>query len=339
MSLDLSTVSAVRRRWYAAPGRQRRLREPVVSVGNLSHGGRGKTPLVGLLARLLIEAGERPAILTRGYGRRQSDEGVVVVSDGVHLLADVDRAGDEPLMLARAVPGACVLVSAQRALAGAVAERLFGATVHILDDGFQHLALARDLDLVLVSPDDLADRPVPFGRLREPIAALGAADALIVDGPDDLAVLQRLGPAAPAPRFQLRRAAGAPLPLEPGRSWAAPDRRIVAVAGIARPHRFVDTLSAAGWTVHELVVFGDHHAYTTADLASIRSAAERAGAPVATTAKDAVRLLPFRPLPVPIAVVPLAVSVEPAGAFREWLVERLAAAREIERGAEQFDRM
>ncbi len=102
-------------------------------------GGRGKTPVVAYVARLLVEAGERPAILSRGYGRRRQEDGVVVVSDGRHLLADLDRSGDEPLMLARTVPGAAVLVCERRALAGALAERRFGATVHVLDDGFQHV--------------------------------------------------------------------------------------------------------------------------------------------------------------------------------------------------------
>src|SRR5436309_5542440 len=107
---------SLRRRWYARPGRQHRLRRPVVSVGNLSFGGRGKTPLSAHIARLLMDAGERPAILTRGYARRRPADGVVVVSDGEHILADVDRSGDEPFQLARDLPGTCVLVCEQRSL-------------------------------------------------------------------------------------------------------------------------------------------------------------------------------------------------------------------------------
>lgn len=323
----------MRRRWYAAPGRQHRLRRPVVSVGNVSHGGRGKTPLVGWLARLLVGAGERPAILTRGYARRRPEDGVVVVSDGIRILADLDRSGDEPLMLAHDVPGACVLVSEQRALAGALAERVLGATVHLLDDGFQHLALARDLDLVLVSPDDLAGRHGPFG-LRESLAALAHADAVIVDGvaPDAPA---RAATAAGTLWVELRRGAGAPVPLEPDRPWAAPERQVLAMAGIAQPQRFADMLSAAGWTVVELIAFGDHHAYDASDLARLRAAADRTRASVLTTAKDAVRLMLFRPLPVPVAVVPLTVSVEPVGQFRAWFFDRLRAAREIKDTAER----
>jgi tetraacyldisaccharide 4'-kinase len=326
----VSELALWRRRWYAGAGRQQRLRRPVISVGNLSHGGRGKTPVVGLLARWLVEAGERPAILTRGYARSRPEDGVVVVSDGRHLLADVERGGDEPLMLARDAPGACVVVSEQRALAGALAERALDATVHLLDDGFQHLQLARDLDVVIVTREDLADRPVPFGRLREPVAALAAADAVLMDvasGPDGPRSPAESGAEIAAPdRFLLRRAIGEPVPLEPERAWSAADRRVVAVAGIARPQRFVDSLRAAGWTVAEALMFGDHHAYTGTDLAGMAAAANRAGAPIVTTAKDAARLLRLRPLPVPIAFVPLAIAIDPPR-FREWMFERLAEGR------------
>jgi tetraacyldisaccharide 4'-kinase len=324
----VSELALWRRRWYAGAGRQHRLRRPVISIGNLSHGGRGKTPVVSLLARWLVEAGERPAILTRGYARSRPEDGVVVVSDGRHLLADVERGGDEPLLLARDAPGACVVVSEQRALAGALAERALGATVHLLDDGFQHLQLARDLDVVIVTREDLADRPVPFGRLREPVAALAAADAVLMDGaagPEGPGIRLQSGADA-AVRFAVRREIGDPLPLEPERSWSAPDRRVVAVAGIARPQRFVESLRAAGWIVAEALTFGDHHRYTATDLAAIAVAANRAGAPVVTTAKDAARLLRLRPLTVPFAFVPLAVSVDPPK-FREWVFERLAERR------------
>jgi tetraacyldisaccharide 4'-kinase len=326
-------MPSLRRRWYTAPGRQHRLRRPVISIGNLSMGGRGKTPLVAHIARMLVEAGERPAILARGYGRRRTEDGVVVVSDGTHLLADVDRSGDEPLMLARDVPGARVLVCDQRALAGALAERLFGATVHLLDDGFQHLALARDIDLVIVNGADAEDRPVPFGRLRESMEALSCAHAVIVDqeNPDGGAG----APACPprpdltvgdfARRFSLHRQVRLPIPVDPDRSWTAADRRVIAVAGIANPARFAHALAAAGWTVVDRLSFADHHQYTPSDLGRIAAAARRMGAAVVTTAKDAIRLLPMRPLPVAIAYVPLDVTVEPAGAFRGWLFERLRA--------------
>jgi tetraacyldisaccharide 4'-kinase len=175
---------AARARREAGRRHARPLRQPVVSIGNLSVGGSGKTPLVAFVASLLRDLGERPAVLSRGYARQRAEDGVVVVSDGRSLCADVDRAGDEPMWLARALPGVAVLVAADRHLAGALAESRLGATVHVLDDGFQHHGLARDVDLVVVSAADLADVTLPAGRLREPLEALARADALVVPAGD-----------------------------------------------------------------------------------------------------------------------------------------------------------
>ncbi|HYN08292.1 MAG TPA: tetraacyldisaccharide 4'-kinase [Vicinamibacterales bacterium] len=352
----------LRRSWYAVPGRQHKLRQPVVSVGNLSMGGRGKTPLVSYIARLLLDAGERPAILSRGYGRRRVEDGVVVVSDGHHILADVDRSGDEPLMLARAVPGAGVFVCDQRVLAGALAERRFGATVHVLDDGFQHLTLSRDVDVVVVSPEDLRDRAVPFGRLREPVSALASADAVLLDG-DGLPNVGRpfraggLAGLKPRPtfdlpasvrQFSLRRSLGTVRALEPDRPWpqdaalrlGSGQGPVVAAAGIARPERFAAALRDAGWQVAREVAFADHHRYTAVDVARLASDVTATGAiGVVTTEKDAGRLLPWRPFPVRIATVSLEISVTPGGFgdqsallhpadhFRTWLLDRLREAR------------
>lgn len=299
-------------------------------------GGRGKSPMVEFLARLLIEAGERPAILSRGYGRRQAPPGVVVVSDGKRILADLARSGDEPLMLARAVPGAAVLVCEQRAMAGELAERVLGATVHLLDDGFQHLRLARDTDLVVVAPEDLIGRAVPFGRLREPVAALAAADAVIIDGTseggaaaDDTPAEVSLPSVAHGARvFRLCRQNRPPVPLEPGRSWPATPAIAVVVAGIARPAPFEAAVRASGWTVGATLTFPDHHPYSPHDLSRIRDAAVQAGAAVVlTTAKDATRLMPLRPwaLSVPVGVVPLEVGLAPADEFRAWFFARLKA--------------
>src|SRR5205085_980145 len=146
-----SAVAVRRRQWYAShPARRLRLSRPVISVGNLSVGGSGKTPVVAHLARLLVDAGERPAILTRGYGRRRRVR-VTVVADRTAIRAGVFSSGDEPLMLARALPGVAVVVSPSRYRAGQLAETELGATVHLLDDGFQHLQIDRDVDLLLVS--------------------------------------------------------------------------------------------------------------------------------------------------------------------------------------------
>src|SRR6185436_16645704 len=160
-----------RRRYYASrPHLPRRLSRPVISIGNLAAGGRAKTPLAALVATRLRAMGERPAILSRGYGRRDTSDGVVVVRDPDGIRADLDRAGDEPLMLARRLDGVAVLVCGSRYLAGRLAEHHFGCTVHVLDDGFQHFALHRDADLVVIGRADLeGSRTLPTGHLREAI--------------------------------------------------------------------------------------------------------------------------------------------------------------------------
>jgi len=311
------------------PNAVRRLDRPVVSVGNLSVGGTGKTPLVGWIASRLIEAGERPAILSRGYGRSDPDDGVTVVSDGVRLRADLARAGDEPLMLARALPKCRVLVCADRYLAGRVAELHLAATVHLLDDGFQHFELARAVDLLVIDPADF-ERPMtlPGGRLREPEKTASLADALVVAGDVNtrIGMSERLGVEH---AFSLVRQVGVaveetargPLPV------TAP-ARVVLVSGIARPARFEEESKAAGYDVAASIAFADHHGYVAADIARIAEAVRASNAVcVLTTEKDLMRLLPLRPLPFRVAVRPLHVRVEPE-AFMPWLLERLSAARE-----------
>ena len=304
---------------------------PVISVGNLAMGGRGKTPVVALVTRQLLAAGEHPAILSRGYGRRRREDGVVIVSDGRRRLADLDRSGDEPLMLARMLPGAAVLVCEVRAIAARLAETTLGVSVHVLDDGFQHTSLARDTDIVIVAPADLRDRRLPFGRLRSPVKALARAHAVLIDGADDPAIRQAIedaaAPATPAV-FTLRRSLGAPVAVEPERPW--PDGRgsVGALAGIAEPDRFARGLRGAGWEVVHTAAFGDHHRYRRRDLDDVADAVARTGAAgVLTTTKDAVRLLPLRPLPMLVAAVPLEVTIEPAEVFADWLQTRLREAR------------
>ena len=305
----------------------KRLARPVVSVGNLRVGGSGKTPAAALLARMLADAGEVPSILSRGYARTDARPGVTVVSDGSRLRADLARAGDEPLLLARRLPGVRVLVCEDRYLAGKVAERHLGATVHVLDDGFQHFQLARDADLLIVDIGDVNHpRTLPGGWLREPLSAARAADALLVtgaEGPDGVAMIgERLGVAS---AFALLREVEPPVeetiagprPLEPG-------TRVVVVSGIARPERFLAESREAEVEVVASVAFKDHHPYTPADVARIGQRAADAGAStVLTTEKDYVRLLPLRPWPFRVAVRPLGVRIEPAAQFTSWLAARL----------------
>jgi len=321
-----AAAARFRRRFYAGhPDRQRRLARPVVSIGNIAAGGRAKTPLVARVAALLRDAGERPSILSRGYARQDPDAGVVVVRDPDGIRADLARAGDEPLMLARQLEGVAVLVCRDRHTAGRLAERHFGCTVHVLDDGFQHLTLHRDVDVVLVAREDL-DRPLTFprGRLREPLEALGDADAIVaLDGVD----VRRLG--ASGPVFAGRRVMEPPriVDAEPGQDAA--QGAAVAVAGIAHPDQFFAGLRAMGWPVARELAYRDHHAYTRQDVRRILDVAHQQGAGVVvTTEKDLVRLLPFRPLGVHLAVAPFTVAMEDESGFARWLADRLLRARE-----------
>ncbi len=320
MIATLYAAAARRRReWYAAhPDARRRLRHPVISVGNIAAGGRGKTPFAAFVARLLIEAGERPAILSRGYARTEPVEGAVVVRDHAGMRADLARSGDEPLMLARQLPGAIVVSSADRFLAGRLAEHHLGATVHILDDGFQHFALDRDVDIVLVRAADLQALTFPSGRLREPADVLIAADAIVA--------LDAFDPPYDHSAFFRASRTTAPAIFEAG------DRpnRVLGVAGIADPEPFFADLAAQGFEVAGTRRFRDHHPFSAADVARLFRDAHTAGAhAVITTEKDFVRLLPYRPFALPVGYLPLTMDVEPRDEFRRWLFESIAAARDI----------
>jgi tetraacyldisaccharide 4'-kinase len=289
----------------------------VISIGNLTVGGSGKTPLAAEIARMLLDMGERPAILTRGYARVKPTDGVVVVSDGQQIHAGVEYSGDEPLMLARMVPQAAVLVSGSRYLAGRFAESQLNSTVHILDDGFQHFELLRDIDL-LIAPDTLDDvRTLPAGRFREPLDAASDADALMIEGAPG-AFFERLPERFLTFEFS-RRITGLPV-----------DKPAFAFAGIARPERFYRDLENAGWQLTGRRSFRDHHHYSARDIDVIARAARESGAQlIVTTEKDAVRLgsdprtsTGVRPQ---IVAVPLEVSIEPS--FRPWLAERLRGVR------------
>ena len=321
-----AAVARSRRRAYAAhPDRRRRLARPVISIGNVAVGGRAKTPLTVTIAATLLANGERPAVLSRGYARRVTDDDAVVVRDPGGLRADVDRAGDEPMMIARQLEGVVVVTCADRYVAGRLAEDRFGSTVHVLDDGFQHFRLHRDIDLVVIARDDLEDpRTLPFGRLREPVDAIRGADAVIAL---DDAPVQGLAPGRPI--WPARRTLEGARLVEPYGAPAQPSSgAVVAVAGIARPRRFFADLRAAGWPIAREIGFRDHHAYSAGDLAHIFDAARAEGAAlVVTTEKDLVRLLPFRPFPLAVAWVPMTVRIEPADAFEAWLMTALDEAR------------
>ena len=238
---------------------------------------------------------------------------MLVVSDGQRVLEPVSRSGDEPQLLARTLSGVPVLVCADRYIAGLFAERHFGVTVSILDDGFQHVQLERDVDLLLVSPADLDDRVLPSGRLREPLMAAQFADAVIVPGTDE-DVAQVGAALGHHNAFRIEPRYGALL----GRVRKDPPGRVVAFAGIARPERFFNALRSLGYDVARELTFRDHHWYTARDRETIQSAARETNASlIVTTEKDAVRC------DFDVAVLPMTISIEPAADFESWLSGRL----------------
>jgi tetraacyldisaccharide 4'-kinase len=223
-----------------------------------------------------------------------------------------------------------VFVGADRYLSGCLAERRFGATVHILDDGFQHLELVRDVDLLLVAEEDLSDRPLPAGRLRERLEAAKVADAVLVTAGYDTAA-DRIGRALGVPTvFRVTRTIGAPREITELRESVVvpPASRVFVVTGIARPDRFITDVVGAGWEIAGMLTFRDHHRFDDRDVKRIAAAAKAAASSIVlTTEKDAVRLAACDLGGMPIASVPLIVGVEPVERFRSWLLERMERQR------------
>jgi tetraacyldisaccharide 4'-kinase len=326
------TLGLVRERLYrrgVLPAQ--RLGGPVISVGNLSVGGSGKTPLVAWAAALLRDAGHRVAILSRGYGGRYTER-ARLVSDGRESSAGAEIVGDEPAMLARELPGVIVAVGRRRADAGGLVEAQFGPCVHILDDGFQHLRLARDLDLLCLEPADARDWPLPAGRLREFPRAAARADLLLVSGADARGT-EELGARFGAERVlrMHRRTRGFFAPWNQERP--APARAFL-FCGIARPQRFLDDVRARGVDVVGQALFRDHHRFTIADVAIVTRSARAAGADaLVTTAKDAVRLSGVE-TGLPLLTLRIAAVVEPEEPLRQRLLSVAGATPDRRRAGE-----
>lgn len=279
--------------------RREHLPRPVVSVGNLAAGGSGKTPHVQFFASWLSDLGMKVAVLSRGYARRS--RGVVWVSRGDGPAVTADDGGDEPVLLAALLPGVPVLVGESRAEAGRECLRSLDVDVFILDDGFQHLSLRREVDLLLVEAGDgLGNRrTLPLGPLREPPENARFADALVVTKCADLARGEETAAAVPFPAERPRaftRLVARAIVDRRGREFPLPraGEEVVAFSGLARNAQFAATLRKSGYAVRKFFPYGDHYRYRPADLEEI--AAEAGGAPVLTTEKDMARLsgkLPF----------------------------------------------
>jgi tetraacyldisaccharide 4'-kinase len=255
------------------------LNHPVISVGNITVGGTGKTPLVILLAEAFLKQGFRPVVLSRGYKRKSA--GIVVVSKGNGPLVPWQVAGDEPYLIARRVKDAAVVVGADRYTAGLAAQKSDLGDLFILDDGFQHRRLHRDIDLVTIDPTEwmAGEKLFPYGRWREPQEALERADAAIVQAtPEGF-------PQLPIPTFAIETVLdGIYRGSEPIRLETLKNRSVTAFAGIAKPHRFFAALEGMGVTLSKRVGFRDHYTYMRQDIDNL------GGEFQITTEKDAVKL-------------------------------------------------
>jgi tetraacyldisaccharide 4'-kinase len=248
-----------------------KLSKPVISVGNISVGGSGKTPFVICLGELLKRRGIKFDVLSRGYGRET--RGVLVVDPN----GSPRDFGDEPMLIAKQL--ACpVIVGEDRYQAGLLAEKQYNSSFHVLDDGFQHRSLSRDFDIVLLSPDDLHNRLLPAGRLREPLSSLRRADAIVLTGDLDSS---RLPPGKAT--WRIRRS------LEiPARSSL---RNPIVFCGIARPHKFVEQLREMGINPVGEKFYRDHHRYGARDIRDLLELKRKHGADrFITTQKDLINL-------------------------------------------------
>jgi tetraacyldisaccharide 4'-kinase len=328
LSLPYRGAVAARNRLYDGGfPRQERLPCPVISVGNLTVGGTGKTPMVILLAAMLREKGRKPAVLSRGYGGASRGP-VTTVSDGRRILAGWRQSGDEPVLIAEAVPGVPVLTGPRRILTGRAAMERYGADVLILDDAFQHRALFRNLDIVMLD----AARPfgngrlLPRGPLREPPEALRRAHILIRTGNAQKAESPQGVPSLPVfrgvhqPREIVEAATGRALPLTDLQGVT-----VCAFAGIGSPETFRHSLTALGAEVAAFLAFPDHHPYTRLDIEAIRRQAGESGARrIVTTEKDGIRLADFPDFLTEVSLLRIGMDITPAEPFAELIFSRIA---------------
>ena len=322
MSLLLSPLAAI----YGAIAGRRLQRKgfdagiPVFCVGNYHVGGAGKTPTVLALVKLLRDLGETPVVLSRGYGGRL--RGPIVVEPGRHLAADV---GDEPLMLARTVP---VTVARER-LDGLALAKSQGATVIVMDDGFQNPTIAKDVSLIVIDAQrGLGNASVfPAGPLRAPLPPqIDRTDALIVIGEGHAAEAIAATIAA-----QDKPVLTARLKADVATLSALRGQRVLAFAGIGDPARFFRTLHGNGVEVVSEHAFADHHSFTQAEIEALVADAKRQALTLVTTEKDLARLGvggELLPWAQGIVAFPVQLEFDSAPALRQFVSDRLFQARD-----------
>jgi len=295
-----------------------------ISVGNITTGGTGKTPLTAYVASILADRGEKVCILTRGYGRKNPARRVLV-SNFDSVLADAAAGGDEPVELATKLLGkAVVIADANRVSAGLWAKEEFGITAFVLDDGFQHRKVKRDVDIVCIDANNpFANREMlPAGRLREPVECLERADIAAVVHSEGASALTQLykdlqNTAPKLAIFEARKTVTRIRPIEDGP--VADDHRFVAFCGLGNPESFRVLLAEQGVMIAGFHDFSDHHRYSQADIEALNKAAlDKNATAFCTTGKDAVKLDGFR-FSLPLFIVEISLSLDDPEGFAALL--------------------
>ncbi len=305
----------------------------VISIGNITVGGTGKTPTVIMLARLLQERGYRPAIVSRGYGGKSRNP-VNIVADGNKVLMKPHEAGDEPVLIAQSLSHVPVITGKNRYIAAEYALKCFDIDLIILDDAFQHRALFRDVDILLLD----AKRPfgngllIPGGGLREPTGSVKRADILIETGagrksaPSIPNMVEKRFPEKPF--FSGCRTAQDVMKGHTGEILSCDHlkgKKIFAFSGIAQPDNFIQTITSLGGIMVGTAVFSDHHVYKGEDLMKISRAASASGAEIIlTTGKDYMKLIDFADRLRDIFILQITMEVQPLGKFEECILTKLA---------------
>jgi tetraacyldisaccharide 4'-kinase len=315
--------------WFQA----HRLTRPVLSVGNLTVGGTGKTPLVACVANILLRRGWKPSILTRGYGRMSKAE-MIVLPPGAGRRANSQEIGDEPALLAHMLPEVPLIICANRYRGGQAAEERFRVDAHILDDGFQHLALARDLDLLaLDATQTISDwQLLPAGRQREPLSALRRAQIVVLtraDSADPLALeklVQKVHPTAKVFRSRTKLLGWTDALI--GKAISTEEfltRKVAAFCAIGSPRAFFDDVRRWGFGLVAEDAFPDHHVYTGEEIQQLVARARRKGAAaLLTTQKDAVKLPREWAPQLPILACEIQAQILDAEDFESTLMAYLA---------------
>jgi len=272
----------------------RKLPVKVISVGNITSGGTGKTPAVIYLAKMLLSQGHRVSILSRGYGRKTA--GTQVVTDGKTPVTDWRNFGDEPTLMANALNGVPIAVDSNRHRGGMVLVDRFNPDIIIMDDAFQHRSIERDIDIVLINSQDsrATHKLLPYGMLREPWMSLKRADVIIFTKYNlkkPAPFLSSLARRINRPRLRSRYSIRTPKHIKDSNKTMKPEARMMAVAAIGDPEGFTRTIEQAGISIVEKMFFMDHYHYTQEDIDQIRGQMKKSNIDaVITTEKDAIKL-------------------------------------------------